>query len=212
MLCPCCKSELIPNGMKPLETLEEHVCDPNGIPSMKMSYRCSETDCDTNTSEICWDETGGLYSKSYASSRDVKFIDNNDAPFGTFGRQMNVEIDRNDRKNLFTVPYWPMKGWSCYREYNYKSNEDGDILGRKSKYSWVRPDNVVHTWGWTMIMFSLNSIYRNWKSLGEDPSREWDKEELEKYEERLSWSKVEWWRKVSAFVANLALRHRGLTK
>ena len=93
MKCPCCKTELLAWKRLPLETLEEHVMDPNGIPTIKTAYRCPNIKCPTNgekfTAEpkVFWNEDGELYG----DSKGITFIDNNNAPFGTMWRKLNSE-------------------------------------------------------------------------------------------------------------------------
>ncbi len=45
MKCPKCKHELEVTRQERLETLGEHVCDPNGTPSLKDLYQCVNIKC-----------------------------------------------------------------------------------------------------------------------------------------------------------------------
>lgn len=91
MKCPACRTELVKTSKYRAQSLEEHVCNPNGTPSMKQMYGCPNTDCKCNAI-IDWTGEGeGVYIKSYADSyktyRDIKFIDNNETPFeSSWGR------------------------------------------------------------------------------------------------------------------------------
>ena len=57
MKCPFCTAELIPGPMERYETLLEHVSDPNGEPSMRITYICK-----CSTSENCfWGFNGEFF-------------------------------------------------------------------------------------------------------------------------------------------------------
>jgi len=203
MKCPCCKSELVEWKQLRLETLEEHVFDPNGNPSLKMAYRCSDEACVTNPN-IYWNEFGERYGGESA----IPFIDDNDAPFGSFQRKCNVEIYKKDEnKHLCTFPCWPLKGWKVRSNYSYQSNEDGDILSRKLKLEWIRPDGCIHIWGYRMVLYGLRQVVYNWKMLRKDTSNSFARSNLEDVIRRKSWPRAEWWRKVNAFFAKVALKH-----
>ena len=60
MRCPKCFHTLQVTGQARLETLLEHVSDPNGIPSMKDVYGCVNTKCEKHHSGR-WDEWGASY-------------------------------------------------------------------------------------------------------------------------------------------------------
>jgi len=93
MKCPSCKSELIVSGQARLETVCEHVSNPNGIPSLKDKYICSDIDCETHNYGVCWNSGGEKYSEYPDNSI---YADNNDAPFGSFQRKLNIEIYKDD--------------------------------------------------------------------------------------------------------------------
>jgi len=156
MLCPCCKSPLEEGGMKPLETLEEHVCDPNGPVSHKMSYRCSDPKCLTHKFNIIWNSNGeryGGWDKDWKEKFDDRnFIGENDAPFGTHCRKMNVEISKRGVKGereLFTI-----NGIKFLQEFHYKADENGNVLGR----SWRIVKWKKDVGGWISYEFPFISF------------------------------------------------------
>ena len=52
MKCPACKTELVQYKQLRLETLDEHVCHPNGEVPLKWAYRCpSACDCNGSVTE-----------------------------------------------------------------------------------------------------------------------------------------------------------------
>jgi len=135
MLCPCCKKELIRGEDLPLQTLTEHVCSPNETPCLKASFRCGNRFCAASHPDVLWNEDGEIYG--YV--KGIQWIDNNDAPFSSVQRQCNIEICKHDEDRvLFTIPFWPLRNWALRKVFSYRSNENGDILSRKSKMEWFR--------------------------------------------------------------------------
>jgi len=214
MNCPVCKNELVIWKRLHLETLNEHVCNPNGFPSLKNAFRCPAKSCDANfgilnsASEerlyeprVIWNEDGDLYSFDRISDTDtISFINNNNAPFGSFQRQMNVEIYKKDEnKLLFKFSCWPLKGWKVYSRYSYESNRNGDILERHLHFNWITNEGVWHTWGYRMLLFSLQRTWNDYK-FGRCDS-------LKDSIKRGAWPRAEWWRKINAEVASLALKY-----
>ena len=131
---------------------------------------------------------------------------------GTFQRKCNVEIYKKDEnRTLFTMPNWkwlPLHGWHCNSRWQYTSNENGDVLKRKMKLEWITREGFIHVWGMHMLVYSLKCDYQAWKQLGEDPTRIWCVNTLKDTVRRRQWPDAEWWRKMSAFFAKLALKHR----
>jgi len=203
MKCPRCKSDLVQGKDMPLETLSEHVCDPNGTPCMKPSYHCSNPNCEAGHEHVIWDQDGETYG-----GRDIKWIDDNNAPFGSFQRKCNVEIYKKDENyQLCRIPCWPLKDWKVKVNYYYGSNEDGDILSRKAGLEWITNEGVWYIWGTSMLRFGLSQIYRDWKTLRSNPNDEFVKGDLIEYVERAKDKDAQWWRKLSGVFARLAIRN-----
>ena len=128
MLCPCCKKKLVEGKKLRIQTLAEHVLFPNEKPSLKSSFRCGNNYCAASHPKIFWDEYGDIYG----CVKGIKWIDGNDGPFGSIQRQSNIEILKKDEnKILFSIPF---TRFFLKVEYDYKSNENGDILERKANY------------------------------------------------------------------------------
>jgi hypothetical protein len=203
MKCPVCKTELVVWKQLRLETLSDHVLDPNGEQELPLSdaYSCPNTkNCPCTLADggpvVFWNGDGDLYGNSIG----LPFIDNNNAPFGSLSRRLNVEIYKKDEnKLLFTIPCWPLKGWKVRSKYSYQSNEDGDILRRKFHLEWITNDGVYHIWGIKMLMFSLKETWKNWK--------EGCNHNLKRSVEQASWPRAEWWRKINAKVASMAIKY-----
>ena len=213
MFCPVCRKELVEWEMLPLETLDEHVCNPNGEPSMKMAYRCSDENCVTRTRNIFWNDIGEMYARPYLrSAEQIPFIDNNDAPFGTFQRKTNVTIcKKNENKTLVTLPKWfpgVLSGMEIRSRWCYKSNENGDILKRKLHFDYLRKKGdgqVYHQWGMNMLIFCLKGLFKQWKDLRKNPDDKFAIRELRGDIERGTWKNAEWWRKWNATFAYIIL-------
>jgi hypothetical protein len=56
-----------------------------------------------------------------------------------------------------------------------------------------------------MLWFCTKRIWRSWWRLRKN-GNQWDRNELEGYLEKEQWPRAEWWRKVAAKLARLALR------
>lgn len=226
MKCPCCKTQLIEWKKLRLETLDEHICKPNGPVSEKMAYVCPAPGCPVNAAapavKVFWNEEGALYNdfdtstvesfkrdKEYFSN--IPWIDGNDAPFGTFQRQINVEIyKKNENKIVFVVPKWfPIrKGWICEKVWHYKSNENGDILKRSWSLNWWIPNGMGsrtrYISGISMMKFELRTIWRNIIQIikGND---KWAIQNLQRIIERSEWKNAEWWRHCGAILSRCVI-------
>lgn len=133
MTCPVCRSKLIRIGKGRLETLFEHVSNPNGLSSVKYKMGCSNRNCPT-VGVVFWDCWGDLYIDDYSKYADLKskslYIDDNHSPFNSFGRKMNTEQTHKFEKVLFET-----KNRVFEVIYNIKSDYDGNII---SKHPYIR--------------------------------------------------------------------------
>jgi hypothetical protein len=137
------------------------------------------------------------------------FINNNDAPFGSPERKTNVEIRKEDEnKLLFTFPCYPLKGWKVYSKWEYRSNEDGDILKKKLHFRIITNENIVYISGIRMLKYSLGKTYDSWKMARSCSKNRYYIKSLQ--ERATVKGKDEWWRKVNAFVAKMALKNLGV--
>ena len=181
-LCPVCKSHVVIGEMRRLETLGEHAMDPKAEPCLKPEYKCSNKKCITHKYEIIWDYYGGLYVGKYKGYDEVKYISDNDAPFGSSQRKSNVEIFKKGLKDIkYLHPVLTL--WICqlYIEYHYESNKNGEILKmwrtlgfnkkEKGKFSYpYRGSWPLNTWKflWKQhVKLSKHNNKRNLKKLFE---------------------------------------------
>ena len=210
MRCPCCRTELIVKQQMRLQTLDEHVCNPNGEPSLKNAYECSNKDCPSVPPALVWDEFGDLYvtGENFCASKDIPFINNNNAPFGSFTRKWNVERD-DIRSKPFVIPCWPLKDWNVHFCCHRLADEDGNVIAKRHYLMWIRPNGCLHTWGIRMLIFCLRETLRNWKELRKNPTNIWSKKQLQTSVEQSHWAQAEWWRKINAKVAQFVLQRYG---
>lgn len=216
MLCPVCRKELQKWQMLHLQTLDEHICNPNDLPLLKRAYRCPDQKCPTRIYDIFWNRAGERYSDKYITSEERKaipFIDNNDAPFGTFQRRINVEVYKKDEnKEIVRLPKWfpgVFSGMKICTEWGYTSNNDGKILKRRLGFKYIRKDGMYHIWGIRMVIYGLREIIRQYRYLRKNSQNVHARKELESDIERSTWHDAEWWRKVNAFFAKIALKAIG---
>ena len=59
--CPVCESELVHTHDGRYQDLVEHVCDPNGTPSLKAAYQCPDANCVARKLNASWLAEGDLY-------------------------------------------------------------------------------------------------------------------------------------------------------
>ncbi len=188
MKCPCCKSELVVASQARLRTLEEHVSDPNGEVSLKNKWVCSDKTCPTHRYGVRWNDYGEKYSRIYRD--DIEYIGNNDAPFGSLERKINVEVRKND-ENL----HWRVGKFHLELDWVYKSDMDGNILSKKPSFKlWI--NNTLYISGIRMLIYSITSYYRE---------KSWSgKARLEKFEyPKYANFRKDWWRWVAPFILRI---------
>ena len=196
IFCPVenCKKELVPMDEKHYESLEEHVFDPNGTPSLKTGYGCPAVECDANKLGIRWTDDGSLYiGPLFRKLREVKFVDDNDAPFGTFDRRQKVEIYKTDENyNIIKTPWFYVK-----RKFCYKADEDGNILKKWSKLeTWIINNNGTATFynsGLHMLIYCFKEFYRYKKEYRKQEISKWGTSQFLNCFKLQEWDK-RWWK------------------
>ncbi|KKK69100.1 hypothetical protein LCGC14_2937450 [marine sediment metagenome] len=163
--CPVCYDKLKVTGQARLETLNEHIWDP-----MKDKYECVNVDCPAFIHKAFWNEDGEYYIRDFKAK--ISFIDNNNAPFGSSQRQMNVEIYKKDENYILLNLYY----FKIKVKFDYKSNENGSILKRKRRFLILKRDKVgwVHWLSpWRMFFFHMKQFKRDLKQLNNKLSYEY---------------------------------------
>jgi len=195
MLCPICKSELVVTGQERLETLDEHVSNPNE-PSLKNKYECLNKEC-SGYDRFMWDEDGDLYHKHHwCDHKTFNFVNGNDGAFGSFARRVNVEIYKKDENFLLCTLF----GRKIFIKYLYKSNDDGDILKRTWKFEILRKNGSFYISGWRMLIHMIRTFHKNSYERFDNPER-FESE----YLELRDWQKKNWWRRVASWYARAYL-------
>lgn len=63
IFCPCCEKELVITHQGRYESLDEHVSNPNGTPSLKDAYQCTNEYCIANNLNVSWTENGETFMR-----------------------------------------------------------------------------------------------------------------------------------------------------
>ncbi len=102
---------------------------------------------------IYWDTQGDLYVKDYSKDseeKSYKYINGLKNAFGSFARQLEVEIYKKDENKYYKFPF----KWTLKKEAVYKSNEEGDILSRKWKFHWIYKNTRFYS-GTKRLIFGI---------------------------------------------------------
>jgi hypothetical protein len=101
--CPICGKELVYTGDEKLETLNEHVSDPNGEPVLKFCFKCPWDCCLANILNFSWSSEGGLYmTGNYTNTNQIKFKDDIHSSIGSFDREMD-ETRAQEKARTFNI-------------------------------------------------------------------------------------------------------------
>lgn len=195
--CPFCKSPVHKSGEKLLETLEEHIFDQE--PSMRSFYTCSNSSCESNlpSVQIGWNESGDLYIFGTDCKEGMRVektaIDKNSAPFGSYQRQLNVEIYKNGLKDhlVEVSPKWWLGNFGFFIECKYKSDLQGSVLKRSYRLQLLKKDgdaSIYYISPVRMFMYSFGEFLGRRKSFLKEPKKYYADELLKDY-------KVESWEK-----------------
>ena len=190
MKCPACRSILVITGQERLQTLTEHVENPNGRVSMKDKYECSNPLCVTHDTGICWDASGGMYSLNWkANSPKINWIDNNNGAFGSIERKINVEVYKNDENIRVKIPFVNIV---LEIDWQYKADEDGNVLSKKPSLKvWI--NNTLYISGIRMLIFSIRNHY--WKFNVNNKN--------EDFQYPIGSFAKDWWRWVAVFILRI---------
>lgn len=153
ILCPACKTKLIYVKSLPYETLNEHVCAPNGYISVKDGYGCPNKECKAHTYGLTWLSDGeGPYG---LDSDKVTFIDDNSAPFKTWHRKYNAEKP-TEACRVWIGKFLLVAETSTKADYNGKKS-----LLKKSINLKLYINGMLYMPGINMLCFSLRQYIRS---------------------------------------------------
>ena len=206
--CPFCKSKLIIGNKERVQTLNDHVSDPNGGGSVQNMYICSNNECKANDDnfKIKWDWGGDRYTFGHDYIGVENFvktsaINKNDAPFGTSMRKINVEIYKKNLKDNY-INLYPSKftfNWGFKIENLYFSDYEGNVIKRKFKLVLLHNDTIYIS-GVKMLIFVLTNYFKDRKSMRKFNSISGAVHVLDSFNPP-SWDR-RWWRKTFLFIIN----------
>lgn len=200
MMCPKCQISIVPREQARVQSLSEHICDPNGESTIKQLYGCLNRNCACFKDKIRWTVDGERYGGKY--DIDYKFIDDNDAPFGTIFRKINAE---QQSRLVFTLNLYFIK-WRLLEQF--KANEWGKISKYWKVETLVRQGRYFTYYhsGIHMLVYCIKKINWNCKQIKEVPNEPFFREQLKEGTESKSWwSKKDWWRWVAMWYAKFRL-------
>jgi hypothetical protein len=187
MLCPLCMTALAPGEPSRYETLDEHVCNPNGSSPVRDTWVCPNGDCGTSGLGTYWAEDGeGPYHTNYDHWKELPWIDGNSCPFNSWWRKSGFQIGYHKDDERLKIGKL-----TILREVNYRSNDYGHKCGMEVSYRIIW-NGVYWMPGIKMLLFVLRCFYRE-KKHGE----EWAIKETKKVIDQSHWPRVKWWRKAS---------------
>lgn len=224
MQCPVCRKTLVVWKNLRLETLGEHVCDPNGEIAEKPALRCPDENCATRKVGCIWDNVeGGLfYEGKFLTTEEkdaVPFIDGISAPFGSFDRGWATakKAEAKANKKLFTFPKWfpgVLSEMEVHTAWTFQADDQGKITSRHFGLNWLRLDirggyraRIYHNWGMSMLIYCIKSNYRLWKNLRKNPKDTYARRDLESNVKQKDWHKPEWWRHCNSAMSAFLLKH-----
>jgi hypothetical protein len=144
MKCPVCKSELVKGKDEKFETCSEHACDPNKTDyPLRSTWLCGNKECELDKYDYFWSESGELYSSDipWGTKSKINWIGDNDAPFGTISRRLNVEVYKKGlKKKIYLHPAFCLWFLQPMIEFEYTSNDDGEVLSKKIKINYLKKD------------------------------------------------------------------------
>jgi hypothetical protein len=181
LYCPFCKGSLMVTHQDRYEDLAEHVCDPNGTPSMKDGYDCLNEEClayGTHT----WVESGEYYMsrpkdieyqiwedrrKHYAGGENYFAIGSWQYHY-TRGKDAIKAKTKSINLHWYKLNLYPQeKGWNYEIEERHMPHPwkwKLEIWKRASEYGYT---HVIPFW--RMTAFSIRQFrqsYSTWKETG----------------------------------------------
>lgn len=221
LFCPVCKKQLVVRQQLRLETLDEHISDPNRTPCLKPAFQCPDGKCPTRLIGCIWDDFEGnlFYVEKRPSIEEkaaIPFIDGLTAPFGSFNRGWEAakRAEAKTNKHLLTFPKWfpgVFSQMEVHTNWTYHANDNGEITKRHFGLHWIHFDpksnlRTIHMWGMRMLKYSIYCDLRAWWALRRDPTSGWHRNQLEDTVKRMEWRDPEWWRILSGKFAKFLLK------
>lgn len=185
MYCPVCQSPLEVTHQGRYQDLSEHVSNPDGEPSIKDGYQCTNVDwCEASSMKITWIEDGDCFINhhdvpSYGEAlRKLKSLSVSGMEFALNSWNHHYNKGQNsikkwkkkieiDKYTFWIIPKeWGYK-YPDYKRYNpcwYKWKIE--IWRKSDEYSSVLVIPMI-----SMIRFSISGFLSDYKSVIYDPGK-----------------------------------------
>ncbi|MFA5187134.1 MAG: hypothetical protein WC551_11680 [Patescibacteria group bacterium] len=95
------------------------------------------------------------FEADYNEYSQYQYINGLRSAFGSFARKIEVEIYKQDEKKFYPLT----NRWTLVVYYEYKSNENGDILQRKRHFRFLK-DHFYHTFAITILYQSFRDVHK----------------------------------------------------
>ena len=184
--CPVCKSKLEVTHRDRYEDLTEHVSNPNGTPSMKDGYQCTNVDwCEAALLNFTWIQDGDCYAKppegvswSEANKRlkDAS-VSGMEFALNSWNHYYNLGKKRiEDRKISFTVGKYKIYIKPKEKGYKYPDHKQYMPSTFRWEYQiWKKSENMS---GYTsivpthrMVSYLIRSFNSSYKSAIYNPEK-----------------------------------------
>lgn len=184
MLCPACRTTLVPGEACRYETLDEHVMCREDVP-VRGTVVCPNPQCAAHIHGVFWSEMDG--EGPYNSFRkEISWIDKNPCPFDSWSRKSYFAIEYHEDDRKLKIGSLVIR-----REVHYESNDHGDKVGKRVHYSlWWKGAHWIP--GYKMFFFIRRQLKKN-AALSE----EYLLREIKHTIEASEWPRAEWWRKAA---------------
>ena len=181
MYCPCCKGKLEITHQDHYQDLGEHVSNPNGVPSKKDGYQCSNKECVANQCDVSWIEDGDCFygerpphitytdlRKALELNTGNSFAINSWNYYYQLGKDAVKKRTIRINFNWYKFNIVPKElGYNYPIELEYQPSWwkwKLEIWKKSGEYSYT---NVIPFW--RMVKYSVGEFkrhYRNWKEAG----------------------------------------------
>ncbi len=179
--CPCCDTVLVATHQDHYQDLSEHVCNPNGKPSLKTGYQCTNINCIAYVCDVSWIEDGDCFfgkrpekisyrelSDALKAKHGTSFAVNSWNYHYELGKQAIKRKTWKINLHLYKFVFSPKeKGWNYELEERHQPN-----MWKWKVEIWKKTDdhyytNVIPFWRMTAFnMRQFRNAYKNWKENG----------------------------------------------
>lgn len=176
MMCPVCRTKLQSTETFQYEDVMCYKVRDN-------KWMCSNTDCVCCQKETCWNGDGDFFSGGSFEKMKEVFPDNNYAALNSLAKKCEIEIyGKGLKRKIYLSPWLMLLILEPMIEFNYKSDEMGNVLGRswslkflykdqKFDLSWIKNTdgyNTYYTSGFSLLKYCLSIFYRKLKHYKEN--------------------------------------------